>query len=90
MLYQSNYSSVLFGFPHQAFVNLYTYYISRTAFVDLEDASELDAALALSGGDISGNSITVEKAKPRGVKEPQNKSFTGGDSGDDSKFLFLH
>lgn len=64
------------------------------AFVDLEDASELETALALNGSELKKNTITVEKAKPRGQREQNNQSFgspgdrfsKGGD--DDSKYIF--
>ncbi|BFZ03621.1 hypothetical protein BsWGS_06659 [Bradybaena similaris] len=69
----------------------------NNAFVDLEDASELETALALNGSELKKNTITVDKAKPRVQKEQNNQSFgspgdrfnKGGDDDKDSRTLFV-
>ena len=57
--------------------------------MDLKDHDDLDAALALTGRQYMGSTMTVEKAKPKIPRDQadSNKSFSspGAYGGDDSK-----
>ena len=45
---------------------------NRICFADLEDASDLEKALALSGSELKGIQFKVEKAQPKAQKAKQN------------------
>lgn len=51
------------------FYQLCIIFCSRFGYVDLANAEDLDKAIALSGQELDGSEITVERAKPK------NQSF---------------
>lgn len=64
----------------------------RFAYADLENPDDLDKALALSGSEIAGCTVNIDKAKPFPNKE--QKSTPRGDrpqrdSSDDARTLFV-
>ncbi|CAG5122213.1 unnamed protein product, partial [Candidula unifasciata] len=65
----------------------------NNAFVDLEDANDLESALALNGSSLQKNTITVAKAKAR-IQNNQSFSspgdgFNKGEDDKDSRTLFV-
>ena len=60
---------------HHWYLQVLIYFNShRFAYVDFEDASEVDKAVALSGGEIDGAESFIERARPKGTPR---ESFGG-------------
>lgn len=59
---------------------------ARFGYVDLANAEDADKAVALSGKELEGNEITVERAKPRNqsFNEPRQSPQQGGRQGHDT------